>query len=276
MKSKQYIFEQLSTEKNGSYIFQMVTNRRLTDVYHSHDFYEVIMVLDGECEHMVNQTVFLQPANEVVFLRPGEKHKFVKQIASTKVLTLSVKKEEMQNLARAIDLELIERLDSEVICRLSLSESQGNELLTKALNSVTNDNVILDYKAMMFLYLIYFWDDRKKSRSGISNKLKLAFKEMGKAENLRSGVPALLEMTGYSYSHLSRLMRTYMHTTPHAYVVDLKLNAAYRRIIYTDELLEEISDYVGFESYSHFIKIFKKKYGITPAALRRSSGFYMV
>lgn len=276
MKSKQYIFEQLSSEENSFYIFQLVTNRRLTDVYHSHDFYEVIMVLDGECEHMVNQTVFLQPANEVVFLRPGEKHKFVNQIASTKVLTLSVKKEEMQNLARAIDLELIERLNSEVICRLSLSESQGNELLTKALNSVTSDNMILDYKAMMFLYLIYFWDDRKKSRRGISNKLKLAFKEMNKAENLRRGVPALLEMTGYSYSHLSRLMRTHMHMTPHAYVVDLKLNVAYRRIIYTDELMEGISDYVGFESYSHFIKIFKKKYGITPAALRRSSGFYMV
>lgn len=276
MRSEKYIFDQLPLEKTGAYILQFVTNRRLTNVYHSHDFYEMIMVIEGGCEQMINQMVVTQNVNEVIFLRPDEKHKFVDQINSTKVLSLSITKEEVQNLARAIDLELLPQLDSERICHLSLSESQGNELLKKALDGVTNATIDLEYKALLFLCLIYYWEDRKKSRKGVSNKLEFAFKEMTKVENIQRGVPALLELTGYSYSHLSRLMRESLQITPHVYVVELKLSVAYRKVIYTDELLEDISEYVGFESYSHFIKIFKKKYEITPAALRRSRGFFVV
>ena len=42
----------------------------------------------------------------------------------------------------------------------------------------------------------------------------------------------------------------------------------------TENGAEEISEEIGFKSFSHFNKIFKEKYGITPSLLRKSHGIW--
>ena len=76
-------------------------------------------------------------------------------------------------------------------------------------------------------------------------------------------------MSGYSYSHLSRLMKHHLGATPHQFVLSLRLEAAYQRILFTSQDLTDIADAIGFESVSHFVQIFKHRFGETPTALRK-------
>jgi transcriptional regulator GlxA family with amidase domain len=58
----------------------------------------------------------------------------------------------------------------------------------------------------------------------------------------------------------------------HDYILKLRLETAYNDVILTSRALEEISESVGYSSFSHFNKICKKKYGVTPAVLRKEHG----
>ena len=56
MKPIAYEFEKLNFHKRNHYIFQLVKGRKLTSVYHTHDFYEAIWFVRGNGTHMINDT----------------------------------------------------------------------------------------------------------------------------------------------------------------------------------------------------------------------------
>ena len=92
---------------------------------------------------------------------------------------------------------------------------------------------------------------------------------MLKNENLRIGIKCFSELSGYSISHLRRLMKKYYNLTPHEYIKNARLESAYNMLISTQVCIEEISECLGYESFSHFNRIFSEKYGITPAKVRK-------
>ena len=106
--------------------------------------------------------------------------------------------------------------------------------------------------------------------------LASALEEMKKTDNLREGLSALLRLSHYSQSHLSRLFDEHLGMSPKRYINQLRLGRAYNDIILTTRSLEDISESLGFASFSHFNRIFKEHFGLTPAALRRRSGVLTV
>jgi AraC-like DNA-binding protein len=90
-------------------------------------------------------------------------------------------------------------------------------------------------------------------------------------DNLRRGTEALVEISHYSRSHLARLIKQRHGTTVKRYINDLRLTEAYSMVILSSHSFEDIAFLVGFSSYSHFCKLFKGKFGLTPYGLRRQS-----
>ena len=79
----------------------------------------------------------------------------------------------------------------------------------------------------------------------------------------------IITLSGYSKTHLTRLMRKYYGVSVHEFIRDARLEAAYNSLVLTSLYPEDISEELGYSSFSHFQQIFKKKYGITPAMLRK-------
>ena len=117
--------------------------------------------------------------------------------------------------------------------------------------------------------MLKIFADHIISKHDMPKQLQHAILEMQKPENIKAGIPAFLSITHYSQTHLSRIIIKHFGVKLHDYVLDLRLNTAYNDLILTTKGLEEISESVGYNSFSHFNKIFKEKYGITPAALRK-------
>ena len=59
--------------------------------------------------------------------------------------------------------------------------------------------------------------------------------------------------------------------TPKDYLLEKKITHAKKLLLTTSMSILEISLAVGFESMSHFIKVFKTKYTFTPLALRKNA-----
>ena len=79
-----------------------------------------------------------------------------------------------------------------------------------------------------------------------------------------------MKISGYSRSQLYRVVKRCIGISVNEYLTGLRLDTANKYIIYTDKALEDISEMVGYKSFSHFNKLFKNKFCISPAQLRKT------
>lgn len=73
---------------------------------------------------------------------------------------------------------------------------------------------------------------------------------------------------GYNPKYLVRLFRTFMNTTVIEYINEVRLRVAEGLLLSTNNTVFSIAENSGFNSYRNFMKVFKKKYGISPTQYR--------
>ena len=100
-------------------------------------------------------------------------------------------------------------------------------------------------------------------------ELSKILEKMKHEENIKGGTSAMLRISNYSRTQLARIVKKNLNMTIHDYILELRLNTAYNSILYSDKTTEEIAESVGYESLSHFNRIFKQKFGVTPSMLRK-------
>ena len=79
----------------------------------------------------------------------------------------------------------------------------------------------------------------------------------------------LAQMLGCTQFHLIRLFRTHMGMSPHAFLLQLRLEHA-RRLLEQGRPIAPAAHESGFSDQSHLTRAFKSRYGLTPAAYRKA------
>ncbi len=74
-----------------------------------------------------------------------------------------------------------------------------------------------------------------------------------------------------STATFKREFREYYHTTPGKWLTQKRLEHAKLMIETSNSLVSEIAYDSGFENLSHFSRVFKENYGLTPSAYRKKS-----
>ena len=270
MKPIAYEFEKLNFHKRNHYIFQLVKGRKLTSVYHTHDFYEAIWFVRGNGTHMINDTEIPCKENSVFLLRPKDTHCFTAQSDDAVVISLSVEKTEFELFSSMYHIGLADHISkSTVPIFYDFSYSMP-------MNSyVAEERYISEYDCKFLLSCLlkkYIDNTNYKARNTeLPDKLANSIEEMKKPENLRRGISAFTELSHYSQSHLARLIQKHFHTTLKQYINVLRLQQAYRDILLTNQSTAEIAEGLGYSSLSHFNKIFKEAFSVTPSALRKQA-----
>ncbi len=72
-----------------------------------------------------------------------------------------------------------------------------------------------------------------------------------------------------SLSTFKKSFNQYYHTTPAAWLKDKKLDLALHHVLTSELSINQISFECGFEDTSHFIRVFKQKYQLTPLQYRQ-------
>jgi len=82
---------------------------------------------------------------------------------------------------------------------------------------------------------------------------------------------ALCTAMSMSRTQLFRRMKSLIRQAPATYIKSIRLQKAKEMLETTDWTVSEVAYKTGFQTVSHFTKIFKKQYGVLPSVLQRTN-----
>lgn len=106
--------------------------------------------------------------------------------------------------------------------------------------------------------------------------LTKAYTDAQDPDVFRQGAAGFVALTGKAHPHVSRTMKQHSGQTPVQYINDLRMKHAARALIGSSDPLSEIATDIGLPNLSHFHKIFRAKYGVTPAQFRATKQRHVV
>ena len=263
MRCEVYLFDDVVAERGRDYYVQRVKNRRLTSTPHSHDFYEVIYFQRGGGEKMVNGRPVSVCEGSLMILRPGDSHYFLSQTDSVRIISASVRPAEFRRICGVFDEGLSGRIDTE-----SAPPMVKGITSLSAVSREDHHRTDEREEKLWLCEALKAYLDACDEVDG--DGLTAALARMREEKNLRLGIAALERESGYSRSHLNRLLRERYGTSPKRYINGLRLERSRELLISTDLSVSEIAEAVGFLSESHFSKVFLERFALTPAQLRRT------
>ena len=136
--------------------------------------------------------------------------------------------------------------------------------------SAKNGSDLINVQTEMIIKLTQAVADSKKL-SGYSPVIRnlLIYLEANYTQNY--SLHDFAEHSHISEEHLSRLFRKEVGTTLTTYIGDLRTQKAAELLKTTQLSISEIAMYVGYSDSNYFVKVFKKRYGMTPSAYRLSA-----
>ena len=78
----------------------------------------------------------------------------------------------------------------------------------------------------------------------------------------------IADQVGISTRQLERLFGRYLNTSPKRYMMEMRLHRARNLIVQTEQSIAQIAMACGFNSTSHFSKVFRSHYGVSPISHR--------
>ena len=255
------------SDKRSKYILQTTKNRLLFAKEHTHVFYELIYVMVGRCIHSVECCPLEMSEGDFIIIRPGVRHAIVEAESGTDILCISISAEEYRKYellygntvsganARHSTVRLPRRAGAAVGELLREEEIYTDHLISAVCSVLLSEYAAAECRSDT---------ERPESLSVMMEKMELDISLQ------REGVTAMTRLAGYSVSQLTRLMKRHCSTTPHEYLKELRLTTSFKLVTETDISLESIAYECGYRCYGYFTDVFKDKYGMTPAALRKS------
>ncbi|MDC8011260.1 helix-turn-helix domain-containing protein [Tahibacter soli] len=109
-------------------------------------------------------------------------------------------------------------------------------------------------------------------RQGVFLRLQRVRNHMALSCQQELDVPELARMASYSPWHFIRAFHAVYGETPHAYLVEQRLDRARRLLRSSPLAISEIALAIGFENRCAFSRLFKQRFGVSAAQLRREYG----
>ena len=136
--------------------------------------------------------------------------------------------------------------------------------LFRELDLLQATNASLVSKTAVFDQILAYLE---KSRCASAHDSLIAAIVSDYMADLRTGVTLsdLSKRYGYSQNQLIRIFREETGTTPHDYLLSLRLRLARQLMVASRKTIQQISEECGFGDYINFYKAYKKKYGVPPS-----------
>ncbi|MBQ8294858.1 MAG: helix-turn-helix domain-containing protein [Clostridia bacterium] len=250
----------------------------LDDYYHTHTFYEVFYVINGEIDHYLNGTVRTLKTGDTVFLRPNDLHCFLRkpdQLASRHRDIMITEKQ----WAKACDylhpetFNSLNKLPAPFSCQLNAEAMLRLENKLVKLSSTNNDlsrtmqinNVCID---LLSLYVENLAQD-SIHHSALINQI---ISKMHRPDNFKAGIPKILSLfPTYSQNYLCRLFKQHTGMTMTDYLNNIRINYAVMLLQTQNLSIQQIAFECGFNNISYFNRVFKDHYKMSPSQFKKRS-----
>ena len=272
--NKFYIPEEMVFLPNEHFNCRFLNKDTLDFIFHTHTFFEVFLNISGSQIHTANENTVTLEEGQCVLIRDFDYHSHIKVSDDFKMICLSFTKKALKEAVTYLNIDMSHTLFREKLPpTIMLTPKKRMAIIQKA-EQVTSyerrsPEAIRAAKILLLQILDLFLDVNAPTTPEHS-RLITAIEKMYNLDNLKQGLPLLIDLSGYSHEHLCRLMKSKFNATPTKWIAEQRLIYAANMLSNTDYSISYISDAVGFTSQSRFISLFKSKYNATPSKYRQS------
>lgn len=191
-----------------------------------------------------------------------------------------------EDLIAKFKQQIQKRPSQSILPKTSTYKISSNKSLSGFMNSLleiyncsTATNELLNLKLFELLHLI-----QAINKSGDTSERFESFLDQLNLESGRRNIRYVMrhhfshnlkvkdyaKLTGRSVSAFNREFKRQFNISPSHWLIARRLEAAYELLVTTQMQVTEIALEVGYDNTSHFISMFKHRYGVTPKHLQKS------
>ncbi len=237
---------------------------------HLHRWYEIIVVLEGELDVIVNDVVYTLRENDSLFIFPNRIHQLICRSHSKHKLCL-------------IKPELIAHFNSKFQGKLPVDPKKHitSDAWLTLFKNASKSASIEEMKGLLYFYCSFFINDEFCNAAGgeLSDSSDLMFRIFRFAADNFAEECTLADLSaslGYDYSYLSKLFSEKIGTSFTEYVNMLRIDRACYLLKNTSLPVLDISIECGYGSLRTFNRNFSRRTGMTPRDYRKSPIKYSV
>lgn len=253
-------------------------DRRLTRVApHWHDYIEIIYLLSGKLELIINTHQFSLFPNDMIIIGSNHIHSTCSNDLETSAFVLQISMTFLKNNSTMYSHILFDKIIN------SHDDASGKLYYLKhlfkefsAIEGIYNEYGNLKRTALLYdtlaVLIQYYSGSPTQSATQLKHSvykyLNIIIDFISANYHQRVTLDEIAKQAGFTKYYLSRFFSKYVGMTVGEYITMLRLDEAYTLVLNSDLSLADISDYCGFANYPIFIKNFKNAYHMTPSNLR--------
>ena len=237
-------------------------NTKQPDPLHIHNYLEIFFNFSSGVTFLVNNELFSVPRGAAIVSRPGEPHiGLIDRATPFEFFCLWIDSD--------FSFDAFSFLYKEDFYPLFSFDSDVMRMLYTMLTSLTNDSKKGSsnlQKTSLILQILSIFETKKftnRERLMIPRSLEEILDDIQKNFATIRNVSSILETHYISSTTLNRWFRQYIHSSPREYLESVRLSNAMNMLIEGSTVTEACIN-CGFSDCSHFIILFKKKFGLTP------------
>jgi AraC-like DNA-binding protein len=258
----------------------------LTEVEHSHDFCELVIVTHGRAMHMLEGNAFPVTAGDVFLLQGRQSHYFYdrKNLDLINIMydpeKIALPENELRRMPGYCAMFMLEptyRRHHNFASRLHLkrvplghAEQIAGALENESTEKAPGYEVALQAKLLeliVYLSRAYSGSDTTEAHAllRVGNVIGALENDFSKEWKLDD----LLKIAHMSRSNLMRVFRKATGQPPIEYLVRLRIQRSMEILYNTDLSVTEIAMKIGFNDSNYFTRQFRKVNGLSPTAYRK-------
>lgn len=225
--------------------------------FHKHDTFCISIITSGTEIYNTKDNSFIIPANTIGISQENEVHKNTSlNIEGYSYKTLYINKDILSYFNKGKEI-------------INLNRTINNDILFKKLQHLFNNNCSLK-NFEKTLQELCFYSTNNVNDFGCKLSTDKIHEHIASDFNLRIETDSLAKMYNMSKYHFTREFKKQTGVTPQNYVTLYKLEQAKKALLSGTISIKEVVYDFGFYDMSHFSKIFKKFYGVSPLAYVKS------
>lgn len=291
-------WEKMRTYESGRYLN---SSENINIVYwdrdrscdiHMHEFVELIFVVEGSCEHRIDEVVYEAEAGDLLFVNYGQTHAFSARTAEMQYYNLLYVPEffseeliNSENIYDIFEISLFREFSEGEISPSQLVRFRGPEYLE--IKKMIEDMYVefrekrLGYRSVLNGYSRVLLSKilRKLKGAGADSVTQsymnhlitecLAYIDARCFEKVT--LKEIAEHTFYNPSYLSRIFREQCGISLSEYIKDRRIREAARLLSENHLSNEEVMHRVGYSDKKQFYKNFRDIYQVTPSEYRKNN-----
>lgn len=257
----------------GFHIGETVLKDSAATYLHTHDFFELFLMEEGEIYHFINGSQSVMRKGDLYFVRPKDRHCFQKgnckkaQFINMAFSPAIFQKAEMILKSYFSIKEGMDSVEIHLPIRMELVlQSKMVFLAREKMNRLSVDRQDLVISILLDCFLLL--NNQENEEESIPTWLEYACLEMERKQNYLEGLGQFVKLSGKSQEHLTRCMKKYYHMTPTEYINQIRMEQTAILLETTETSILDIMLECGFNNVSYFNQLFKKNYGLTPRQYR--------